>query len=116
AGREVWALPKTLARFHEEGDRVRVETEEGSRFTLRSRGFGPALPVRSTMVTLQSRDGHALRFKGTTRARARAGSLVVESQEIREPGWESFLGARPLPAPAVRLERFTTTMQPPELL
>jgi hypothetical protein len=116
AGREVWALPKTLARFHEEGERIVVETEDGSRFTLRSRGYGPALPLRSTMVTLQSREGRVLRFAGSTSTRARAGSLVVESHDIREPAWESFLAARPLPAPAVRLEHFTTTMQPPELL
>jgi hypothetical protein len=115
AGREVWALPKTLARFREEGDRVHVETEDGSRFTLRSRGYGPTLPARSSMATLQVRDGRPLRFKGSTQARVRLGSLEVEEHEVREPGWESFLAARPLPLPAVRLERFATTMHPPEL-
>jgi hypothetical protein len=116
AGREVWALPKTLARFSEDGDRVHVETADGSRFTLRSRGFGPTLPARSSMATLQARDGRALRFRASTEARVRAGTLTVESCEVREPGWESFLSARPLPAPAVRLERFATTMHLPELL
>lgn len=116
AGREVWALPKTLARFDERGDRIDVETEDGSRFALRSRGLGPTLDARSTMVTLQAREGRALRFAATTTARARVGSLTVESSEIREPGWESFLAAKPLPAPAIRLERFETTMELPEPL
>jgi len=116
AGREVWALPKTLARFQEEGDLIRVETEAGSRFTLRARAYGPALPARSTMVTLQTREGRAMRFKASTKARVRLSSLSVEEHVIREPDWESFLAAKPLPAPAIRLERFETTMQLPEWL
>jgi hypothetical protein len=116
AGREVWALPKTLGRFSEDGDRIHVETADGSRFTLRSRGFGPTLPARSSMATLQSRDGRALRFRASTEARVRVGSLTVEECDVQERGWESFLAARPLPVPAVRLERFATTMHLPELL
>jgi hypothetical protein len=116
AGRDVWALPKTLARFDEVDDRIHVETEDGSRFTLRSRGFGPAVSARSTMITLQAREGRALQFKASSQARARLGTLAVETCEVREPGWESFLVARPLPAPAVRLEHFATTMLPPEPL
>lgn len=113
AGREVWALPKTMARFEESDGRVEVATSDRSRISLRFGGRGPALPSVGAMVTLQSRGGQPVRFKATSRAWGQIGRLEVDRIEVGEPEWESFRHARPVRAPAVFLKRYETTMHPP---
>jgi len=113
AGREVWALPKTMARFEESDGHVDVRSADGSRIVLRIGGRGPALPSVGSIVTLQSRAGQPVSFKATSRARAQLGMLEVESIDVGEPEWESFLHAVPMRAPAVYLKRYETTMHPP---
>ncbi|NLE48714.1 MAG: acetoacetate decarboxylase family protein [Sandaracinaceae bacterium] len=119
AGRVEWGLPKTLAHFDEEGEKISIETEDGSKFALRFRGFGPALPQRGLLATLQARGEEGeeiLRFSSKMKARVSPATLKVESMKIAEPGWESFRHARPLPFPAVMLRGFHATMNPAKIL
>jgi hypothetical protein len=116
AGREVWALPKTMARFEEKGEELYVETADGSRFTIRLRSFGPGIPSRGAIATLQAKEGRPVRFRATSRGKSHLGRLEVEKVEIGEPGWESFRHAKPMRAPCVFLRDFETTMHPPEML
>jgi hypothetical protein len=115
-GREIWALPKTMAAFqaHERG--VDVSAEDGTRVILSfsPRGFGAR--VRSKMVTLQRRDdGAIVRFRGDCVARVSPASFEVERFSSSDPGWKSFEGARRVPGLAVALQDFESIMQPPQI-
>jgi acetoacetate decarboxylase len=112
-GREIWALPKTMATFTVSGDTVAVTAADGTRMQLRREARGPRLPLRSAVATLQV-DGDAIvRFRSDFSARARAGRLRVEGFSSSAPAWASFSAARRLPLPAAALDEVASTMQAP---
>ena len=113
AGREIWALPKTLADFDERDGEVSVRTADGTRVDLSFSRLGPGIPGRSVMKTIQANGGETLSFAANTRAKAHLARVRVTDIDIAEKGWESFRRARPLPAPGGMLSRFETTMNLP---
>lgn len=124
AGRDIWALPKALARFETEGGgehadqsqgRVRMRADDGTSIDLSFRGFGPArLPVPPMITTLQTRDGRVERIIGTGSARAGLASLEVPHFASEQDGWAGFIEAKPMPA--MRLSSFEVTLPAPEVL
>ncbi len=123
-GREIWALPKAIARFETEGGGehanegsggVRVRAEDGTTIDLRLRALGPAaLPMPQQPVTLQTRAGRVERFRGRGSGRAGLASLEVPRFSSESEAWAGFLEAKPMPA--LRLARFDVTLGAPETL
>lgn len=114
-GRELWALPKTLARFERTGDRVEVRAEDGTELSLELGAFGPRLPVKNRIATLQPVDDGVVRFRGDFESRVRIGRAKVTRFRSTHPGWKSFEGAQRLGL-ASCLDPFDATMQPPVTL
>lgn len=112
-GRELWALPKTLAKFEENDAGVSVQAEDGTTLGLSFRGKGPRLPVKSSVVTLQADDVGWVRFRGDFRARMQLARVRVTQFASSHPGWRGFDPRRQLPLPCVRLASFESQMQPP---
>ncbi len=94
AGRTEWALPKMLAHFEREGDRVTVTAGDGTFARLRLRRLGPAQPLRSRLATLQAEGDQLVRFACTFSGRLQLGGLTVESFAPGGDGWPSFAAAR----------------------
>ncbi|MBW2454399.1 MAG: acetoacetate decarboxylase family protein [Deltaproteobacteria bacterium] len=94
AGRTEWALPKTLAQFDREGDRVTVTAEDGTFARLRLRRFGPAQRMRSRLATLQAEGAEVVRFTCSFSGQVQLGGLTVESFSPGGDGWPSFVSAR----------------------
>jgi hypothetical protein len=117
AGRELWGLPKQLARFAIGEREARVESEDGARITLAlGRRWLPALPGRSTIVTLQS-GAELVRFRGETKGAVGLRSLSLRSLECLDGTWRSLETAVPLsPFFGLELRRFRTVMCSPERL
>lgn len=116
-GRELWALPKQMARFSLGEREARIESDDGARLTL-SLGprRGPALPAKSAVVTLQRGEGELVRFRGEGRARVALRSLRVASSEGLDDSWRSLATARPLGPLGVELRHFRASMRPAERL
>ncbi|HEU4411497.1 MAG TPA: acetoacetate decarboxylase family protein [Polyangiaceae bacterium] len=123
-GREIWALPKAMARFEAEGGAeragegagsVRMRADDGTSIDLRMRAFGPSrVYVPQFLATLQTRGGRVERFTGRGSGRAGLASLEVPHFSSEHEGWAGFIEARALPA--MRLASFEIGMQPPEVL
>jgi hypothetical protein len=116
-GREIWALPKTMAMFQAHDRGVDVSAEDGTRIALsfKPRGFG--MRVRNKMATLQRRDdGTILRFQANCGAKVSPAAFRLERFSSSHEGWRSFEGARQMPGLAVALQDFESTMQPPQIL
>jgi hypothetical protein len=123
-GREIWALPKVMARFEAEGGAehagetkgsVRMRADDGTSIELRMRAFGPArLRVPQFVATLETREGRVERFSGRGSGRAGLASLEVPRFSSEHDGWAGFIEARALPA--VRLAGFDVDMNAPEVL
>ncbi len=112
AGRELWALPKQLARF-EIGEReATIETEDGAHLELSLARRGPAVPLRVSAGTVQDGGADLVRFRGTGRARAASGGVSVRSAEGVDR-WNGFATARRLPGIGAALASFEITMLPP---
>jgi hypothetical protein len=124
AGRDIWALPKALARFETEGGaehpdqnqgRVRMRADDGTSIDLSFRGFGPArLPVPPFITTLQTRAGNVERVVGTGSGRTGLASLEVPHFASEQDSWAGFIEAKPMPA--MRLSSFELTLPAPEVL
>jgi hypothetical protein len=113
AGREVWALPKSLARFERDGEFVRIAAEDGTEIELRMRGFGPRKRLSSRVATLQHRDGEVVQFQCSFDGTVQIGTVDVVSFSAGGDGWPSFQKARKLPGSAGLLRGFEATMHPP---
>lgn len=111
AGREIWALPKTMARFERDGDRVEIIGD--ATMTLRFRKppvKGPR--VSGKMSTLQRDDTRTVRFKARWEANVAPCFAKVE----RYAGsFSGFPGAGRW-RPAVWMSDFASVMAAPELL
>ncbi len=112
AGRELWALPKQLARF-EIGDREAIiETEDGAHLELSLVQRGPALPLRAGAGTVQDGGADLVRFRGTGTARTASGGITVRTAKGVD-GWTGFATARRVPGLGAALTSFAITMLPP---
>jgi hypothetical protein len=113
AGRELWALPKTLARFERRGDSVEVVAEDGSELVLSWRALSPGVRLRSRVATLQP-DGQAIvRFRADFTGKVRPARARIERFETHEPAWAGMRGARRPLGLSSLLEDFTSTMHAP---
>jgi hypothetical protein len=114
AGREIWGLPKQLARFEELDGRVRISTEDGAELDLDVGARAGVVKAHSKASTLQVRDGDVIRFVGdTTRANTSAGYARVRSATGTQ-SFQGFANAKRMPGAGVALVPFATTMCPPE--
>ncbi|MEO7091921.1 MAG: acetoacetate decarboxylase family protein [Polyangiales bacterium] len=112
AGRELWALPKQLARF-EIGEReATIATEDGAHLELSLARRGPALSLRARASTVQDGGADLVRFRGTGMARTSSGGVTVRAAEGID-GWTGFASARRLPGLGAALSDFAITMLPP---
>jgi hypothetical protein len=113
AGREVWALPKQLARFEIDEARVEVNGSDGSRVRVELGRRWPGVPSKSAVVTLQADGEDVVRFRGDMRGRVGPRRVRVDAREL-DGTWMGLERARPLGPMGVELARFETIMQPPE--
>lgn len=112
AGRELWALPKQLARFEIGAGEVTIETDDGAHVELSLLQRGPSIPLRAGAGTIQADGADLVRFRGAGTARAASGGVVVRGAEGVQ-GWTGFATARRLPALGAALTSFAITMLPP---
>lgn len=119
AGREIWGLPKTLARFQEGPRGVTVEAEDGSRVELRYRMAPVAAKVGGRLATLQHAAGGATLFRAKMRSRATGCIAKVthfqQGSGAAAAGWAGFEGSRALPL-GVGIRRFESHMAAPVAL
>jgi hypothetical protein len=111
-GREIWAIPKQLARFDIRNDAATVDTEDGAHLELALYRRGPALSLKAGAGTLQPKDGGVVRFRGTGTAKTSSGGLSVTASRGMD-SWLAWRGARRLAGLGAALPRFQITMQPP---
>jgi hypothetical protein len=111
-GRELWALPKSLAEFRHEDGKIHVAADDGTTLTLSYRARGPALAGKTRVGTLQADGSDVVRFRGDFRARIGPATLSVKDFATRHVAWQSFSGATRLSRPAVLLSAFSATMHP----
>lgn len=112
-GRELWALPKRMARFEWSEREAIVEDGEGARVVLAIDERGPAIRGRSSIATIQDGGGGALvRFRGSGTARVRSARLRIREARGIE-GWAGLASATRLPALGFALSDFAITMHPP---
>lgn len=112
-GRELWALPKTLASFSLRDGGVDVRAEDGTTLGLSFRARTPALPLRSSVLTLQREGDDLIRFRGDFRARVQLAQVRIDHFRSTDPGWRGFAPERRLPLPGAHFTSFESLMQPP---
>lgn len=114
AGRALWSLPKTMARFERKGDRIAVRAEDGTAITLRTSGFGPHAPLSSDVATLQHDPASSapVRLRCAFRGHVQLGRFEVVSFDSDDPGWASWSAATRLPASSGLLHGFEAIMHP----
>lgn len=110
-GRELWAIPKQLAKFSIGDDAATVDTEDGAHLELALSRRGPALSLRAGASTLQDGGADVVRFRGTGMARTSSGGLTVRDARGMER-WIGWPGARRLPGLGAALTSFEITMHP----
>jgi len=114
-GREIWALPKQLARFSIGEREASIETSDGAHLVLELRRRGPTVPTSIAGATLQDGGDDIVRFKGSGTTRLRSGGLrVLEARGL--DAWMGWTGARRMPGLGAALETFEVTMHPPRRL
>ena len=111
-GRELWALPKQLARFEIGDGEALVETEDGATLELELSRRGPAPRVPFAGGTVQHGGDDLVLFKGSGSARVSSGGLRVRSARGVD-SWNAFASAKRLPAMGAALADFRITMHPP---
>ncbi len=114
-GRELWWLPKTMARFERTAGGVTVDAEDGTHMELDLEDFGPSFELPMSVATLQARGEEAQRFRGSGTGRARAARMRVRSLRGAHHGWAGLSSARMSPL-AVHVTRFSTEMKAPQFL
>lgn len=115
-GRDLWALPKTLATFRKRDDGVDVEAEDGTFLSLAFSAGLPGPKARTRVATLQQREGTIVGFRGDFSARVRLATLRVEACRSPSPEWAGFPGPGRMKRPAIRLDPFEAVMAAPRLL
>jgi hypothetical protein len=111
-GRELWAIPKQLARFAIEDDYATVDTEDGAHVELSLFKRGPSVPLRAGAGTVQDDGSELVRFRGRGTARTASGGLAVRAADGLD-AWNGWRTATRLPALGAALTSFEISMLPP---
>jgi hypothetical protein len=111
-GREIWAIPKQLARFDIRNEAATIDTEDGAHVELGLHRRGPAVRLKAGAGTLQPRDGGIVAFRGSGTAATASGGLKVTASRGMD-AWLGWPGATRLPGLGAALTRFEITMHPP---
>lgn len=113
-GREIWKLPKTLAKFDVRTDGCDVRADDGTRASFAWSDVGTQRSARAKIGTLQYNDGVSLcRFAGDFRSRSGLARMRATSFESGHASWMGFDPEARLPLPAVTQKDFVATMQVP---
>lgn len=115
AGREIWALPKTLARFERRRSGVDVIADDGTEISLDFDLRFPTLKTSSRMATLQSSSAGVVRFQAKFSGKAGLARARVTHFNSQAPAWSSFEQARRV-GPAGQLQTFDSVMGRPTVL
>jgi hypothetical protein len=113
-GRDLWALPKEMARFSVSDGGVAMLADDGAEVALRFDRAGPAVSARGHLVALQAEPGGLVRLRADATAAASLARLDVARFASGARHWRAFDGRRALPLPALALRPFEATMQAPE--
>jgi len=113
AGRNEWALPKTLASFNRVGNRIGVSAEDGTELSFAFRPRGPSFSAPTNISTLQKGVGRVVCFRASGRAQLQLATYRIRSFASEHGEWQSFKSGIVLPGFASHLRAFETTMQAP---
>ena len=113
AGRELWALPKTLASFERRPTGVTVSADDGTRLSLDWSRLGPAVRLKSRVATLQPVERGVVRFRSDFTGLVRPARARVSGFASEHPGWAALPRAQRALELGSLLERFESTMQAP---
>jgi hypothetical protein len=112
AGRAIWKLPKSLARFERRGTTLEVHADDGTQLSLQFSLRGPSAPLRSSIKTLQPDGAGAVAFRGDFSARARVASVRITNFSASHAGWSGFERALRV-GPGAAFESFESVMRAP---
>lgn len=113
-GRSIWKLPKTLASFSMGPDGGEVRADDGTELSLSFRAYGPKMPLRSAVTTLQWNDGVKLcRFRGSFHAQTSLADVAVTRFRSDAPAWMGFDPSRRIPRLGAAQLPFETRMEVP---
>ena len=112
AGREIWGLPKTQARFLHKGQRLLVDADDGTHIELDLPSVqGRAARGRRKAATIQkAKDGSIRRFIGDFRFGVRPGLMRIVDFETNETAWRAFKSRSALPRFAALVPHFDAEM------
>ena len=111
AGRELWALPKTLADFERVGDRIEIDGDASMTLRYRKpRWRGPR--IRGSMSTLQDDGARRIRFSARWQAHVTPCMAKVERYAGAFSGFPGAGGWRP----AFWMSDFASVMAAPKSL
>lgn len=113
-GRELWGIPKAMARFVRREGAVEMFADDGTEMELDFAAAGPSLTLSSHVTTLQPEGSDLVRFRADVSASTSLGRLRVMRFSGETEAWRSWLHRRELPLLAVSLTSFRSTMQPPD--
>lgn len=114
-GRELWALPKQLARFEITDREAVVDTEDGAHLVLDLRQRGPAPRTRLGTTTVQDGGADLVRFKGSGAGLLSSGGIKIRDERGTD-SWTGWRTARRLPGVGFSLRDFEITMHAPQRL
>jgi hypothetical protein len=113
-GREIWGLPKAMARFVPREGAVEMFADDGAEMELAFEHSGPSLTLSTHVSTLQREGSSLVRFRADLSASTALAHLRVMRFSGETLAWRSWLQRRELPLLAVALTSFQSTMHPPE--
>jgi len=113
AGRNEWALPKSLAQFHRQGNSISVNADDGTHvaFSWKPRGFRFRAPTQ--ISTLQKGLGRIVCFRANGRAEVQLATYRLDAFESAKPEWQSFRSRLVLPGVASLVRSFESTLRAP---
>ncbi|MDB4927603.1 MAG: hypothetical protein JWM10_87 [Myxococcaceae bacterium] len=110
-GRDLWALPRELARFVRRADGVEMFADDGTEMELAFGHAGPAVRVDRPLVTLQPEPGGLVGLRADVTARIALGRVRVMRFAGDSLPWRSWLERRDVPIAAVALQPFAATLR-----
>ncbi|HMR79618.1 MAG TPA: acetoacetate decarboxylase family protein [Polyangiaceae bacterium] len=113
-GRNLWGLPKRLAKFERQKNRVRITADDGLQLELAFRVFPASRPMRSKTATLQVKAGQIVRFRGEFESRVAPASVKIARFTGSGDGFRGFRGVGRFPRPALAWSEFSAKMLAPD--
>jgi hypothetical protein len=112
-GREMWRLPKQLARIEVSDREAVIDTEDGAHLRLDLLRRGPAPRTRLGTTTVQDGGTELVRFKGSGAGLLSSGGIKVRDDRGAE-AWTGWRSSRRLPGVGFSLRDFEITMHAPQ--